>query len=74
MAIRSKGRIFTGRHCAGWTIKYPTIGTDMRYEATSVVRPGEVHRFDRCWQAEAWCEAHDVTAEEMRLVLGQGAA
>lgn len=58
-------RMIKGKLWAGWTIAYPTLGTDMLYQVSSPVRPGTVKRFRHLADAEAWCLKHDVTDEAM---------
>jgi hypothetical protein len=59
------GRIIKARERCGWTIAYPTIGTDYQYQVSSPVRPEIVKRFRHLADAEAWCLKHDVTDEAM---------
>ncbi|OPZ74455.1 MAG: hypothetical protein BWY79_02107 [Actinobacteria bacterium ADurb.Bin444] len=57
-----------GKASYGWTILYPTIGTNYMYQATSKVRPGIQMRFNHLSEAEQWCARHDVLAEDMARV------
>lgn len=59
-------RMIKGMERAGWTIHYPTLGTDMMYQVSSPVRPGTVKRFRHLADAEAWAIRNDVTDEAMR--------
>jgi len=63
--IKIMGRMIKGKLIAGWTIAYPTIGTNGRFKATSAVRPGAVKFFKNLSDACRWCEVHDVELEDM---------
>ncbi len=53
-----------GRLVAGWRITYRTNGT---FRVTSVVRPGVKKTFVRSRDAREWCEANDVSKEDMEV-------
>ena len=61
-----------GRLIAGWSVRYPCIGTNYQYEATSSVRPEARMRFAHLGDAQRWCEKNDVSREAMALALKEG--